>query len=473
MRKFFAALLFILLITSPVYSQVVPGDVIVVLRSSSGFRASSLTSSQTIQSLAEVQSFTQSLNVNITQTYEALTSQSGNIFMVVHSDTKNENDLLREVRANPNVVAASLNHVIHLCADNTAARNPNDPEYYRLWGMEAIHAPEVWNLSTGSEDVYVAVIDSGVDYNHPDLKDNFSHKYSRNFAIASDVESKGQTDPKDYIDSEDHGTHVAGTIAAVGNNGIGVAGVNWKAKIISLRAMSPQGVGYTSDIVAALNHITGLLASDPKLNIAAVNMSIGGYQSSSPSELTAQNDPRALALKVLSDMNRTVICVAAGNETSEVGAPVMNNAYRSGSISLRKGTYCYPSGHTGIGNMIVVGASEIDHTRAPYSNYSSNFVHVAAPGGYTSMIFSTIPTKKNRTERVFPYDGKRGTSMATPHVAGTAALLKAIYPNATASQIKAAILGGANSEYLRDGNTSMYGLLDIQGAVNFLADTFT
>lgn len=475
MRKFLALFLFVSFIISPAYSQdAAPGDVIVVLRSPAGFRASSLNSAESIKSLSEVKSFTESLNVNITKTYEALSGQSGNIFMVVHSDTKNENDLLREVRANPNVVAASLNSVMHLCADSEAENIPNDPEYFRLWGLEDIHAPEVWNVSTGSDDVYVAVIDSGVDYNHPDLKDNFSHKYSKNFAFTSDVVRSGNTDPDDYIDYNDHGTHVAGTIAAVGNNGIGVVGVNWKAKIIALRTMSPQGSGYMSDIISAINYLTGLLAADPKLNIASVNMSLGGYTYFSPSEAITQNEPRYLALKVLSDMNRTVICVAAGNDTNEVGAPVMNTAYRSGSIRIRKGMYFYPSSYTGIGNMIVVGASDIEHTRAAYSNYSSNFVHVAAPGGsVSSLIFSTIPTNKDDTARVYPYGEMQGTSMATPHVAGTAALLKAIYPEATASQIKAAILGGANSEYFTDNNTSMYGLLDIQGAVRFLADTLT
>ena len=118
MRKFLALFLFIFFIIPPAYSQdVVPGDVLVVLRSPAGFRASSLNSAESIQSLAEVQSFTQSINAEITKTYEALSGQSGNIFMVVHSDTKNENDLLREVKANPNVVAASLNSVMHLCAD--------------------------------------------------------------------------------------------------------------------------------------------------------------------------------------------------------------------------------------------------------------------------------------------------------------------------------------------------------------------
>ncbi|MBQ4432333.1 MAG: S8 family serine peptidase, partial [Synergistaceae bacterium] len=489
MRKFLALFLFIFFITSPAYSQdAAPGDVIVVLRSPAGFRASSLNSAQSIQSLAEVQSFTESLNVNITQTYEALSSQSENIFMLVHSDKKNENDLLREIKQNPNVIAASLNRVVHLCADE---RIPNDPEYYRLWGMEAINAPYVWNMSTGSEDVYVAVIDSGVDFEHEDLKDNFSREYSRNFV---GMDTSGY-DPNNYGDANDHGTHVSGTIAAVGNNGVGVAGVNWKAKIISLRVFGANGSGSSSYVIAAINYLADLLTNNPGLNVAAVNMSLGYFSPLSPSEAIA-DDPEYLALQTLSSLNRTVICVAAGNENIEVGAPVMNTTYRSGSISgARKGLYCYPSGYQDIDNMIVVAASGYTLQRASYSNYSSHYVHVAAPGGavdvqnvdkpITGMIYSTIRAhdsdnspiyedelvKLEDSKRTSFYGDKQGTSMAAPHVTGAAALLKSIFPSATPSQIKAAILGGANGDYLRDDNTSMYGLLDLRGAADFLAAT--
>ncbi|MBR4197038.1 MAG: S8 family serine peptidase [Synergistaceae bacterium] len=490
MRKFFVAILFMSFLVVPSLAyDAVPGDVIVVLRNTSGVRISSANSAISVENLSAVQSFAQSANVNVVKTYDALSEVSNNIFMLVHSDKKNENDLLREIRQNPNVIAASLNRVIHLCADG---RIPNDPEYYRLWGMEAINAPDVWNMSTGSEDVYVAVIDSGVDFEHEDLKDNFSHKYSMNF---TGINTSGYN-PNNYGDANDHGTHVSGTIAAVGNNGVGVAGVNWKAKIISLRVFDASGMSSNAVTVAAINHLTGLLISNPGLNVAALNMSLGGFSPLSPSEAVAENDPQYLALQALSSLNRTVICVAAGNENTEVGAPVMNTTYNSdGSIRTRKGWYCYPSGYPDIENMIVVAASGYTLQRASYSNYSSHYVHVAAPGGdidgqnlsqpINGWIYSTIRAhdaenstiyereliKLENSKRTSFYGDLLGTSMATPHVAGAVALLKSIFPSATANQIKAAILGGANGDYLRDNNTSMYGLLDIRGAADFLAAT--
>ncbi len=112
------------------------GDVIVVLRNSSGAQISS--SAGGVRALSAVQSFTQSMNVEVTSTFDALSESSNTVFMVIHSDTKNENDLLREVRANPNVIASSLNHVIRL-SDNELT--PNDPDYYQLWGDAGNQCP--------------------------------------------------------------------------------------------------------------------------------------------------------------------------------------------------------------------------------------------------------------------------------------------------------------------------------------------
>ncbi len=460
MRKFFAALLFMLLITSPVYSQVVHGDVIVVLRNSSGFRINAAAVGG-VKSLSAVQSFAQAHHVNVVQTFDHLSDAGDKIFMLVHSDTEDENTLLRKIKANPEVIAASLNRVHHLCADE-AENIPNDPEYPNLWGMDAIHAPQAWTRGTGSDDVYVAVVDTGIDYNHPDLKDNFSHEYSRNFR---GLNSAGY-DPDAYYDEQGHGTHVAGTIAGVGNNALGVAGVNWRAKLISLRIFGATGSATEADITAAFNYLAGLLAKEPDLKIAAVNYSVGGYASITPEENISGNNPMWLVFKILSDTNRIVICVAAGNEEDNIGRPTPST-----TDNWNKGSYEQPCSFLGIDNMIAVAAATSGLNRAWFSNYSSKYVDITAPG---TNILSTIPlTVSNDTgyaelPNIYPYSIKNGTSMATPHVTGAATLLKAMYPSATAGQIKAALLGGANGDYLREDGTSAYGMLDLAGAIKFM-----
>ena len=201
------------------------------------------------------------------------------------------------------------------------------------------------------------------------------------------------------------------------------------------------------------------------MKLAAVNFSVGGWKEETPEQ--KMNDPYRLALKTLSDMNRTVICVAAGNETHEVGVPSPDFSDRG----VMKGYYVYPPSYKGIDNMIVVAAAESDLTRASFSNYGRHYVDVAAPGGD---IFSTRRSsasedlKYDSVDRLYPYTLMSGTSMAAPHVTGVAGLLKAIFPDANASEIKAAILGGANGEYLRDDGTSRHGLIDIRGAIEFM-----
>lgn len=460
MRKLFAVLLFMsLCISESSAKDSVPGDVIVVLRNDSQLHINSAKTSGGIKSLSTVQSFAASQNVKVVETFDSLSDNADKIFMVVHSDTENENELLRKIKARPDVIAASLNHIYTL----NLPKVPDDSEYFRLWGMEAINAPKAWTYGTGSDDVYVAVVDSGIDYNHPDLKDNFSHEYSKNFL----GHAGANYDPSAYYDERGHGTHVAGTIAGVGNNAQGVAGVNWRAKVFSVRVLNKNGSGTDADIIAGFNYISGLLAKDSHLKIAAVNFSVGGYITDSPEKLITNNDPLWLSLKMLSDTGRTLICAAAGNEENDIGRPTPSTTSR-----WLKGSYVQIGSYIELDNMIVIAAANRSLARAYFSNYSRKYVDIAAPG---MNIFSTYPlTLSSDTgyavlPRVYPYASSSGTSMAAPHVAGSAALIKAIFPKATASQIKAAILGGANGDYLRNDGTSAYGLLDLTGAINFMA----
>ena len=175
-----------------------------------------------------------------------------------------------DLKARDDVVAASPNAITRVM------REPNDPRYVsgELWGLSAIHAPEAWDVTTGSgsTDVYVAVADTGIYAAHEDLKANLAAELCRNFA---QIDEKTPAVPSDYSDAHGHGTHVAGTIGAVGNNGLGVAGVNWTARLIALRVMGADGSGADSWTVEALNHLISLLRSNPQMKVAALNLSLG------------------------------------------------------------------------------------------------------------------------------------------------------------------------------------------------------
>ena len=470
MKKIFAFILLLTLSACACAEDYVPGDVIVVLRNNSdvSIRAAAESSGESsggVKSLSSVQALEQSTKSNVKTTFDALSEQSGYVFMVIHSDTEDAKSLRRKAAANPNVIAASLNGYRHGYAETSATprKIPNDPEYYQLWGMEAIKAPSAWTVSTGSDDIYAAVIDSGIDYTHPDLKDNFNEtslRLSRNF-YSND--KRGYT-PETYMDDNEHGTHVAGTIGARGNNGIGVAGVNWNVKLIALKSLDASNGGTDESCFAAVNHLIRILNENPTLKVAAVNYSIGGSRNFSPEDREAAQNIEYLAFKALSDMNRVVICISAGNETAEVGAP----NYFADFDEINQGHYVYPPSFRGLDNAIVVAAAGSDLTRTYFSNYSRSYVDIAAPG---LDIFSTLPTtlsvdmKYDTVNRTYPYGNMSGTSMAAPHVTGAAALLKSIYPNATPQQIKAAIVGGADTRVLCEDGTSMYGMLDIDEAI--------
>ncbi len=220
------------------------GDVIVVFRQPS---AVSVAGIGLVAEKAKVNALATSMRSRVTRTYPELARKTGKTFAVIHSDAKTEKELLHELKARPDVAGAQFNYMY-----KASTVTPNDTKYDSLWGFSAINAPKAWEYGTGSENVYVAVIDTGVDDTHPDIEANFESKgYSGNFASDADKD--------DYSDKNGHGTHVAGTIAAVGNNGLGVVGVNWKAKIISLRALDANGYSYSDEIMNAMQALLKLL----------------------------------------------------------------------------------------------------------------------------------------------------------------------------------------------------------------------
>jgi type VII secretion-associated serine protease mycosin len=280
--------------------------------------------------------------------------------------------------SSPTPVRSTSTRKRHVAAATT------DPELSQQWGMMKIGMPKVWQTNAGRVDVIVAVVDTGVDLRHPDLAPNLVPGYN----VLPDASGPD--------DDHGHGTHVSGIIAAAANNGIGIAGVAPHCKIMPVKVLGADGKGDTQNIVAgivwAANH-----------GAKVINMSLGGTGGS-----------RALMEAVQYAQSKDVVCVAAmGNDG--------------------KNSQEYPGGYPGV---IAVGATDEQDQITDFSNFGS-WISVCAPG---QDILSTLPTHivtVNREEgKETSYDSMDGTSMASPFVAGVAALIRSQFPNLTAAQVK-------------------------------------
>ncbi len=330
----------------------------------------------------------------------------------------------------------------------------NDPYYTGglLWGMygdatspanpNGSQAGEAWAAGhTGSNTVYVGVIDEGVMWSHEDLAANI-------WVNPFDPQNGIDDDRNGYVDDirgwdfdgnnnttydgtqDDHGTHVAGTIGAVGGNGKGVAGVVWNVKIITAKFLGRRG-GTAANAVKAVDYITDLKTRHG-LNIVATNNSWGGggYSQALYEAIERANEAGILFI------------AAAGNGGSD-GVGDDNDKKPS-----------YPASYTN-SNIIAVAAITSTGARASYSNYGATSVDIGAPG---SGIYSTLPGKKRST-----YGSYSGTSMATPHVTGAAALYASTHSSASAAAIKNAILSSAVATPSLAGKCVTGGRLNVSG----------
>ncbi|KOX06361.1 protease [Streptomyces sp. NRRL B-1140] len=335
-------------------------------------------------------------------------------------------DVVAQYQADPQVA-----YVVPDRLNKPTAITPNDTEYGKQWDLfestAGMNVPGAWDTTTGS-GVTVAVIDTGY-VAHSDLAANIVGGYDFISDTAVSVDGNGRdsnpADPGDWYNDNEcgqgiaastsswHGTHVAGTIAAATNNGKGVAGIAYGAKISPLRVLGKCG-GYDSDIIDAITWASGGTVSGvpANTNVAKViNMSLGGGGACSSATQSAINGA----------VNRgTTVVVAAGNENQNVSNASPANC----------------------SNVIAVAATNRAGSRASYSNYGS-LVDIAAPGGETRTstangILSTLNsgTKTPSSENYAYY---QGTSMATPHVAGLAALMKSANSALTPAQIESAI----------------------------------
>jgi thermitase len=272
---------------------------------------------------------------------------------------------LRRLRSVPEVKFAEPNYVV------SAAFDPNDPYRSSQWALSKINAPQAWELSQGTSTIKIAIIDTGVDLDHPDLasKIDGGFDFVNNDAVADD--------------DHGHGTHCAGLAAAATNNGLGVAGVGFNSHIIPIKVLGANGSGSTSTIAAGIEYAVNAGAK-------VISLSLGG-----PSNSSAMNDAVNYAWS-----NGVIVVAAAGNSNTSA--------------------MFYPAAST---NAIAVGATDQNDAKASFSNFGT-WVDVAAPG------VSLLSTYLNGQ-----YLNMSGTSMATPVVAGLAALLWEDLGSATAPSV--------------------------------------
>jgi len=327
-------------------------------------------------------------------------------------------------KKNPNVLYAEPNYIRR--ATQQAFLTPDDSQFSQLWALHNtgqtggtpdadIDAPEAWDLSTGSSAVVVAVIDTGVDYNHPDLSANMWRNTPDCNSNNIDDDGNGYKDDcygidtanndSNPMDDNDHGTHVAGTIGARGNNSAGVVGVNWNVQIMACKFLNATGSGSDADAIECLQYVR--LMKERGVNIIATNNSWGGGGYS-----------QALYDAIAETMNAGILFIAAaGNESAD-----------------NDSTGSYPADYY-LPNILSVAATTHTDSLASFSNFGRRTVHVGAPGE------SIRSTTRNSTYSTFS-----GTSMATPHVTGLAALLKAYNPSLDWIAIRNLILSSGDAK---------------------------
>jgi len=282
-------------------------------------------------------------------------------------------DTIRNLQGMAGVRYAEPNYIYQLF------RTPDDPFFSsKQWGPQNINAPTAWDITMGSPNTVVGVVDSGIDSTHPD----FGGK-----VLA------GTNCTTDTLPPPSHGTHVAGIAAAIGNNGTGIAGVNWTAGILPIKVCNASGSCANSDISCGVVFGVNFAISNPSLRVVE-NLSLGG-----PGYAQQLKDAFDYALQ-----NNVLVVASSGNDG--------------------KSTVLFPAGYPGV---MAVGASTPTNGRAAFSTYGTH-LSVIAPG---VDIYSTVPGGG--------YSLMSGTSMAAPHVAGVAALILALSPGLSPAQVRSQI----------------------------------
>ncbi len=351
--------------------------------------------------------------------------------LVQKSDKASDELFVKRLKAQPGVEFVEPNYKLHI----SAVTLPTDAQYSSQWGLqgkESINAPKAWEITKGSRSVKIAVIDTGVDYKHPDLKDQMWVNEAEQTGVKGvDDDGNGFIDDiygydfanndGDPMDDNEHGTHCAGVIGA-SHNSIGVAGVMKDVQIMGIKFLKGSGSGDTAGAIKSIDYAI-------KMGVNVMSNSWGG-EADEESKLLEEAIERARGKGI-------VFVAAAGNDSS-------NNDLR----------HNYPSDYV-TDNIIAVGSHDSSGGKSYFSNYGKTTIDVFAPG---SSILSTVPGGR--------YAKLSGTSMATPFVAGVVGLLLSQYPQMTYQEIKERLIstsvknGRLNNVSVSGGRIDAYRALE-------------
>jgi subtilisin family serine protease len=392
---------------------------------------------------SKMQTLRSRLTATLGTGFSSVTSLRGSdLYTLSTVGIENAEDLSRRLTKMKGFVRAEPNFIVW-----ANATTPNDPSFSQLWGLHNtgqtggvadadIDAVEAWDRTTGDGSVVVGVIDTGIDYTHPDLAANMWTNPGEVAGNNIDDDANGFVDDvygADFVGTGDgnpmddhyHGTHCAGTIGGVGNNGVGVTGVAWDVQLMALKFLSASGSGATADAIEAVNYATDMKQRGVNIRLTSNSWGGGGF---SQALLDAINANAA------ADM---LFVAAAGNNSSNT------------DVSTN-----YPSGYNSP-NIVSVAALDHADALASFSNYGATTVDLGAPG---VSVYSTSPGNS--------YRSLSGTSMATPHVAGAAALAFMASPAASASRVRDVLMASTVSVASLAGKAVTGGRLNLLNVLN-------
>lgn len=407
------------------------------------------------------ETLTHTLGSNAVESVKKLRTEAP-LFKVKLADQKLTMTAAVSLTQNANIEYAEPNFIY------TAQNVPNDPDFEKLWGLKNtgqqncdaenecqtgvagtdVNVVPVWEAGhTGSRNVLVAIIDTGVSWTHPDLQANIYTNPGEIPGNGIDDDGNGFIDDvhgwnfggdnNNSSDDHSHGTHCAGTIGGVGNDGVGIVGVNWEVSILPVKFLDSDGSGSLDDAVEAIDYAR-------KMHANIMSNSWGG----GPFSQTMYD-----AIKLAGDENILFVAAAGNGGWDGVGDD-------------NDGTPTYPASYA-LPNVLAVAAIDSQNKIAEFSNYGRNSVHVAAPG--VNIYSSVVLDVRDPARPAKSYDTYSGTSMATPHVAGVAALLLSVNPGMDYATLKSRLITTSNPVRSLSRKVTAKGIINAHNALmNFV-----